>query len=214
MLSGVAGPAGTTVDLTVLLPADRKVTKVAVNGGAIGSFTQQGDVVGLPVKFAGARVDHCPQIGTCDPGFKGKTFRAELTIPQRVFAQLAVRRQAWPVPYTSEELLATWRGSDRLLLYVHLAEPNDKWSVGLRIDGQPIEVKRAYSDVFPLGRERTFTGFYADVSNLKPDTRYEVEVSLPDGLQPGQFQGLFLENVEAELTTELDSGSGRLPARK
>ena len=72
--------------------------------------------------------------------------------------------------------------------------------MGLKLNGQPVEVKKAYSDVFPLGRERTFTGFYADVSHLKPDTRYEVEVTLPDGLQPGQFQGLFFENVEAEFT--------------
>jgi hypothetical protein len=115
---------------------------------------------------------------------------------------LAERRQAWPVPYTEEELLATWRGSDCLLLYIHIADPDDKWTVGLKLNGQPVEVKKAYSDVWPLGRERTFTGFYADVSNLKPDTRCEVEVMLPDGLQPGQFQGLFFENVEAAFTTE------------
>jgi hypothetical protein len=125
------------------------------------------------------------------------------TIPQRVFTQLAERRKAWPVPYTGEELRATWRGSDRLLLYVHIADPDDKGAVGLKIDGAPVEVKKAYSDVFPLGRERTFTGFYADVSHLKPDTRHTVEVALPDTLQPGQFQGLFFENVEAEYTSEL-----------
>jgi hypothetical protein len=64
-------------------------------------------------------------------------------------------------------------------------------------------VKKAYGDVFPLGRERTFTGFYADVSHLKPDTRYEAEVSLPPNLQPGQFQGVFFENVAAEFTRQL-----------
>ena len=100
----------------------------------------------------------------------------EFTIPQRVFAQLAARRQAWPIPYTEEELLATWRGPHRLLLYVHIADPDDKWTVGMKLNGQPVEVKKAYGDVFPLGRERTFTGFYADVSHLKPDTRYAVEV--------------------------------------
>jgi hypothetical protein len=35
-----------------------------------------------------------------------------------------------------------------------------------------------------------------------------VEVSLPDGLQPGQFQGLFLENVEAEFTATIRIGPG------
>jgi len=74
---------------------------------------------------------------------------------------------------------------------------------GLTLNGQPVELKKAYSDVYPLGRERTFTGFYADVSSLKPDTRHTVEVTLPTGLQPGQFQGLFFENVEAEFTNEL-----------
>ena len=99
--------------------------------------------------------------------------------------------------------MATWRGSDRLLLYVHIADPDDKWTLGLKLDGQPVELKKAYSDVFPLGRERTFTGFYADLSTLKPDTRHSVEVTLPEALQPGQFQGLFLENVETEFSSEL-----------
>ncbi|MHB8969370.1 MAG: hypothetical protein ACYC3X_16405 [Pirellulaceae bacterium] len=33
----------------------------------------------------------------------------------------------------------------------------------------------------------------------------DVEVTLPENLQPGQFQGLFFENVEAELTTEVST---------
>ncbi len=101
-------------------------------------------------------------------------------IPQRVFDQLAARRKSWPIAYTAEDLLATWRGSDRLLLYVQMAEPDDTWTVGLTIDGESVEVKKAYSDVYPLGRERTFTGFYADVSHLQPGKRYEVEVTLPE----------------------------------
>lgn len=84
-----------------------------------------------------------------------------------------------------------------------LALAND--SAGLAVNGQPIALEKAYSDVFPLGRERTFTGFYADVSQLEPATPYQVEVTLPDTLQPGQFQGLFFENVEAEFTEEIQS---------
>ena len=138
-----------------------------------------------------------------DRDFSGGILRGSFTVPRRVFTQLAERRKAWPIPYTEDELLATWRGSDRLLLYVHIADPDDKWTVALKLNGESVEVKKAYSDVCPLGRERTFTGFYADVSHLKPDTRYEVEVALPEGLQPGQFQGLFFENVEAEYTNEI-----------
>ncbi len=123
-------------------------------------------------------------------------------MPEHVFDQLAARRAAWPIPYTADDLLATWLGSDRLLLYVHIADPDDKWTVGMTLNGQAVEVKRAYSAIYPDARERTFTGFYSDVSNLKPDTRYEVEVTLPT-LQPGQFQGLFFENVETEYTPAL-----------
>lgn len=203
VLTNVEGEMGTKAVLTVMLPSRKTLSLVTVNGHPVNSFTQKGAVVNLPVTYAGARFDHCHQIGTYDRNFSNTVYRAEFTVPQRVFDQLAERRKAWPIPYSEEELLATWRGPHRLLLYVHIADPNDKWEVSLKLDGRPTDLKKAYSDVFPLGRERTFTGFYADVSNLKPDTRYEVEVTLPDGLQPGQFQGLFFENVEAEFTTDL-----------
>jgi hypothetical protein len=202
VLSGVFGPTGHTLDLTVLLPAGSTVTKAVVNGGAL-PFQRHGDSVVIPVTFAGMRFDHCPQIGTIAPDFAGTTYRAELQIPGHVAGQLAARRESWPVSYTAEELLATWRGSDRLLLFIQLADPQDVWDVGLRIDGRPVEVKKAYSDVFPLGRERTFTGFYADVSGLNDNAPHQLEVTLPDGLKPGQFQGLFLENVETAYTGEL-----------
>ncbi|HOY56575.1 MAG TPA: hypothetical protein PK640_00355 [Verrucomicrobiota bacterium] len=51
--------------------------------------------------------------------------------------------------------------------------------------------------------ERRLTGFYADVSGLAPDTRHGIEVTLPESLKPGQFQGLFFENLEAEWTTTI-----------
>jgi hypothetical protein len=203
VLTEVEGEVGKTVELAVLLPPKRKLAGASVSGHDLKAFTQENDLVTLPVTFAGPRFEHCQQVGDYDCNFSNTVFRAEFSIPQPVFTQLAARRQAWPVPYTAEELLATWRGSDRLLLYVHIADPDDKWTVSFKLNGQPVELKKAYSDVFPLGRERTFTGFYADVSNLKPDTRYEVEVVLPDTLQPGQFQGLFFEKVETEYTTEL-----------
>lgn len=201
-ITGAEGEIGHTTELTVLLPAGRKLAKVSWNGRDLPSFRRQVDAVSLPVTFAGTRFDHCHQIGACDRNFSNTVFRADFAVPRRVFTQLAERRQAWPVSYTEEELLATWRGPDRLLLFIHIADPSDQWTVGLRLNGQPVEVKKAYSDVFPLGRERTFTGFYADLSHLQPETRYEVEATLPDGLQPGQFQGLFFENVEAAFTTD------------
>ena len=53
---------------------------------------------------------------------------------------------------------------------------------------------------------RNFTGFYADVSWLAPDVEHRLEVTLPEGLRPGQYQGAFFENVETEWTDKLESG--------
>jgi hypothetical protein len=206
VLTEVRGESGRTTELAVWLAGEHKITKASVNGREVPIFRSPPNGIGwlrVPVTFAGTRIDHCQQVGAYDRNFSNTLFRAGFTVPQRVFTQLAERRKAWPVPYTEEELLATWRGSDRLLLYLQIADPDDKWTVGLKLNGQAVEVRKAYSDVFPLGRERTFTGFYADVSDLKPDTRYEVEVTLPENLQPGQFQGVFFENVEAAFTSKI-----------
>ena len=202
-ITGASAEAGRPADLGVLLPAGQKVDKVTINGRQITSFQTKNDELSVPVTFAGSRIDHCQQVGSYNPTFADKMFRSDLTVPKRVFEQLAARRKTWPVEYTAEELLATWRGSDRLLLFIQIADPKDTWLVELKIDGQPVEVKKAYGDVFPLGRERTFSGFYAEVTTLQPDARHKLEVQLPDGLQAGQFQGVFLENVETEFTNEL-----------
>jgi hypothetical protein len=109
---------------------------------------------------------------------------------------------------TEEDLECTWLAPERLLLYVQIAEPDWQMEAAMTIDGGPVTVKKAYSSRTP-GRLRmgkghnTLTGFYTDVSGLKPEREYEVEVTLPSGLKPGQFQGLFFENVETEYTDVL-----------
>jgi hypothetical protein len=45
----------------------------------------------------------------------------------------------------------------------------------------------------------------ADVSALSPDAPHSCELEFP-ALAPGQFQGLFLDNVEVELTSEIVPG--------
>jgi hypothetical protein len=215
VVTEVRGEKGATTELALWLPGSPNVAKVSVNGRDLPALPPNARGlawVRVPVSFAGTRFAHCQQLGTYDPEFAERVFRADLTVPQQVFDQLAARRKAWPVDYTQEELLATWRGSERLLLFIQIADPKDTWQVGLKIDGQSVGVRKAYSDVFPLARERTFTGFYADLSKARPDTPHRVEVELPPGLQPGQFQGLFLENVETEFTSELaDHQAGGQP---
>lgn len=68
------------------------------------------------------------------------------------------------------------------------------------VNGGTLDLTRAYSSI--QAYRRSFVGFYADLSLLDPDRKYEFELILPR-LQPGQFQGLFFENIETVYTGEI-----------
>ena len=102
----------------------------------------------------------------------------------------------------------TWLAPERLLLYLQIAEPDWKMEASMKLNSKPLDVKKAYSSRTPgrlqMGKgHNTFTGFYADVSHLQSQTKYTLEVTLPTGLKPGQFQGVFFENVETEYTDKI-----------
>lgn len=194
-LTGVRGEAGTSDRLLVLLPRGRAVTAVRL-GDRPAAFARVAEhVVTLDVRFAGAPFRQLQQVGDYDPSFRGGPFRGTFSIPRRVFDQLAARRRAWPIPWTAEDYRTPWLVPERLLLFVQIAEPDDRWVVRMRIDGEPVDLMKAYSSIRPYAR--AFVGFYADVSHLSPDELHTVELELPP-LRPGQFQGLFFENVEPQ----------------
>jgi hypothetical protein len=103
------------------------------------------------------------------------------------------------VPYTADDLIAPWIGPERLLLFVNIPDAKPKMEVTIKIDGKPVEVKKAFNGIYLNSGDQTFIGFYADVATLKPDKKYQVEVGLPT-LEAGQFQGLYFDNVETEYT--------------
>jgi hypothetical protein len=219
-LSGVTGPFGAKKDVMVRLSDDSKIEKVTIGGKAI-PFQQSGDIVNLQVTFAGQGFSQAQQIGEYDPNFKARAFEGFFTIPRRVFEQLNERKREWSVPYTEDDRVAPWIHNSRLLLFAQIAEPYAKEEVtiqragqdvqlmrevpytkdevAMEIDGKPIEVREGYNGVYPYVT-RTCMGMYADISHLKPDTEYLVKLTLPDGLRPGQFQGLFFEHVVNEYT--------------
>jgi hypothetical protein len=197
VLANVMAEVGTARELLVLLPGDARVRALSVNGVGYPYQLDNGRVKSK-VRFAG----RSQAIGEVPAGFAGGTFKGRITIPARVFAQLAERRTTWPVTYTDDDLLAPWLGPWRLLLHIPIAEGTDALDVNLKINGKPVEVRKAYNSVYPHSPARTFLGHYADVSGLKPDTAYDIEVGLPQ-LEPGRFQGVFFENVETEYTRRI-----------
>jgi hypothetical protein len=220
-VTGARGEPGTTVELLVLLPdhggtsgaaradlarpgagMDRPsgppdVKAVRVNGRELPFSRTGANVIRVQVRFDGARFRQYQQIGEVDPGFTGGTYSASFTVPQRIHDQLAARARAWPIPWDAHDYRTTWLAPHRLLLFVQIAEPDDRWEARLAIDGRPVELRKAYSAIRAV--RRTFVGFYADVSLLSADREHRLEIELP-ALRPGQFQGVFFENVEPEYT--------------
>jgi hypothetical protein len=201
VLTGVSGEAGTTTEGLVLLPAGKAARSMSVNGVSY-PFKQSKDAVPFTVRFAGKAFARLQALGTYDPNFAGGSVKAKFTVPARVFRQLADRRTKWPVAYTEDDLRAPWLGPWRLLLFAAIAEPQEAMDVVIKLDGKPVGVTKAYNSVYPHSPKRTFLGSYADLSSLKPDTPYEIEVTVPP-LAPGQFLGLFFENIEPEYTERI-----------
>ncbi len=205
-LDGVQGEAGTSETLLVALPGAAKVESVRMEPSGVELKSSQfhagkGGLLEIPIQFAGEAFRHYQQIGAYDPAFTGGPVHATFRIPQRVFDQLNARGKAWPIPWTTEDLRSTWLAPQRLLLYVQLAEPDEQWNASLEIDGHAVDLVKAYASVRAF--RRNFTGFYADISGLAPDVNHTLQLELPKGLKPGQFQGVFFENVETEYTSEI-----------
>ena len=202
-LTGISGEVGTEQEIAVALPAGVSINALNVNG-AKTAYRQEGATVTAKVRFAGQPFAARQQVGTVEPGFAAASFKAQTTVPARVMKQIEARKTSWPVDYTPEERAAVWLNSDRLLLYINIGELNDEKMSDpvLRIDEQVVPVKRAYTSVVKSNPRNTFTGWYADLSSLKPDAKHSVEVDLPK-LDPGQFLGLYFDTVEAEYTDQL-----------
>ena len=201
-LTNVRGEFGSERELMVMLPYNAWVNDVSINGKRV-TLNRSMDLVNSRVKFNGDAFYQAHQVGKYDPEFSGGRFHGEFTIPERIFAQLIDRKKNWTVQYTEDDLLAPWLGPDRLYLFVDIAEPNPNMNVEMTINGKNMEVKKAWNGVYPNSGNQTFLGFYADIASLLPGVPYHVELTLPDNLKPGQFQGLYFDNVETEYTDEI-----------
>lgn len=216
-ITDVSGPVGEEKELSVWGPREgMEIRKVVVNGKE-RPFRKSGNAIACKVTFAGKPFSQARQIGEYAPDFNGRVVEETFAIPKRILDQFENRRKTWPVNYTADDKVAPWIDCSRLLLFVQIAEPYvktqetdrrtpgtpfSKDQVKIEIDGKPVEVLEGYNGVYPYV-PRSCMGMYADVSRLEPDVRHGVKVTLPEGLRPGQFQGLFFEHVENEYTKEI-----------
>ncbi len=214
-ITEATGITGESLTLMVALPADKTIAKLQLNGMDYPCEVKDG-ILSATVRFGGVDFRQAQQFGSYDPAFTGETVEQEFVIPQRIFDQLAARKTAWPIDYTEDDLVAPWIDPSRLLLYVQIAEPY--WTQGtgkemkkvpiratevkLELDGRTVKLNEGYNGVYPFV-ERTNLGFFYDMSGLTPDTPHKIRLTLPKGLKPGQFQGIFADHVETVYTSEI-----------
>ena len=196
-LEHVADEPGKSQEIGVILPAEAAVQRMMINGKPV-QFEQHGEYVSSTVKFAGNRFGHSQQV-ELTAGQNG-AFKGTFVVPQRISKQRAAIDKAWPIQWTPDDYQTTWLVPSRLLLFVQFAEPNDAMNVSMTLDGSPVTLTKAYSSVRASGP--SFVGFYADVSKVQPDITHTVMLQTPPEAGD-RFQGLFFDNVEAEVTEQI-----------
>ncbi len=193
-ISGIRGPAGTHQAIRVSLPVASQISKAEVDGKRFDfSFTE--GIATVYVSFPGepSRL-HDPVI-PFDGSWESEPATGSFRLPQWLPAALNARKAKWPVTYSEDDLLAPWLGQDRIQLFVAIADPNDKMTVTMSIDGKVVPLKKAYNAIYP-NEANTFLGWYLDIADLPTGQSHQVEVHLPKGLAPGQFQGVYLDGVD------------------
>jgi hypothetical protein len=201
-LENIAGEPGSAKEIGVLLPDAAPVKSMSVNGQKV-TFKQTGTYASSSLKFAGVNFAHSEQI-KLQPESDG-VFTGTFVVPKRIFAQLAQRREQWPIAWTKDDYAATWLVPERLLLFLQIAQPKDSLNPQVTIDGRSATFTKAYSSV--RVDPTTFVGFYLDLSHIEPGVAHRVELKLP-GLKDGQFLGLFFDNVETEFTQAIAEPGG------
>jgi hypothetical protein len=189
IIDGVYGEAGTHTNdpIMVILPDDRLITNVYLNG-IEKRFKQDFQFITLtdPLSFPGLYLPRTAEV-----------INNTIIISDLLFEQLAKRQSEYPIEWTEKELNdASWLGPYRLLLFICIINPNDQWNITAQINNNSVIVHKGYNTRDHIDRDR-FMGFYLDLTNIvtQPNIEYYLTVNLPP-LNPGQFQGVFLENIE------------------
>jgi hypothetical protein len=120
-----------------------------------------------------------------------------IIVSDLLLQQLIARQQEYPIDWTNDELNeVAWLGPHRLLLFICIVNPDDQWNVTAQINNVTVTVHKGYNTRDTHNRDR-FMGFYLDLTNVvqKANIEYSLSLELPT-LNPGLFQGLFMENIE------------------
>ena len=188
-IEGVYGEAGTitTRPIVVILTNTTSISHVYLNGNE-KQFQQNEQFITLtdPLTFPGLYLPRSSPI-----------LNNTIMVSDLLLQQLQNRQLQYPISWTDKELNdASWLDPHRLLLFICILHPNDQWNITAQINNNPVNVRKGYNTRDHIDRDR-FMGFYIDLTGIitQANMEYHITVNLPQ-VDPGQFQGLFLENIE------------------
>ena len=194
---GVEGEPGSTEVIGVLMPKASKITKMLVNNRSV-TVRQTGRHVSADVHFEGIPFHQAQQVAITVE--KDGALTGTFIVPRRVLDQLAARKRAWSIPWTTEDFDTTWLAPERLLLFVQFAEGNDGMQLSASLDGKSLRLKAAYSST--RVHSASFVGYYADLSAIAADIPHTFSLKLSQSDRE-KLQGVFFDNVESQFTKEI-----------
>lgn len=219
------GERGTTQHVQVL--GATGVRSLTVNGHSGFEFAHNFATAStdMEVHFdGGAAFNQSQEVsGTWDTAMR--TFTGSFSVPSWVHSQLRARNTSYPIAWEQDDLSASWLSPGRLLLFLEAAvstEPVDglprvtqgsytppTTPISLAVNGEAVATLKSYN-CRGLHRENCFSGFYWDLTDVKPDAVHSLQLKLGDNFTAsgngGESMidlGLYFDNVEAELTDEV-----------
>ncbi|CAF3331305.1 unnamed protein product [Rotaria sp. Silwood2] len=189
IINGVYGEAGTQTNnpIFIILPNQYFISNVILNG--IEKTFQQNNqfiILNNSLSFPGLYLPRSAEI-----------LNNTIIVSDLLLEQLMKRQLEYPIQWTDKELNdASWLGPHRLLLFICILNPNNQWNITAQINNNSVIVHKTYNTRDHYDQQR-FIGFYLDLTNIviQPNVEYYLSLNIPH-LDPGQFQGLFLENIE------------------
>ncbi|CAF0855198.1 unnamed protein product [Adineta steineri] len=189
IIDGVHGEAGTQTSdpIFIILPNIQSIWNVYLNG-IEKQFKQDRQFIILtePILFPGLYLPRTTEI-----------LNNTIIVNDLLLEQLTKRQMEYPIQWTEKELNdASWLGPHRLLLFICIQNPNDQWNITAQINNNLIIVHKGYNTRDHIDKDR-FMGFYLDLTNIviQSNKEYYLSLNMPE-FHSGQFQGLFLENIE------------------
>ena len=163
-LRGLRGEVGTEVPICVLVPKDAGVETLTVDGINI-KFRREGEVAISRGRFEGEPFSRSQQVCSLDPEFTGGVLHGEFRIPSRIKGQLDAWKEAWPMPWTGDNLRCTWLAPERSLLFIQVAGSESGTLERLKLIA---EYERSFSRTSP---DAKMPSYYESMGGYRPSAR-------------------------------------------